>query len=243
MLIDMNTEILKELGLTSTEIKVYIGLLRLGPSLASKIGEKADVERAVTYHVLAKLIKKGVVGYVIKENRKYFSATDPEKLLDLLKEKEESIKDIIPQLKALKEPQMEEPIVEVYKGKEGLKTALNDVLDEGKDYFIIGYTAAATRLVKHWFAHWHRRRIKLKIKRNILFPDYMKNEDVTRYSLTRGKFLPKGYATSASTIIYGKDKVLVFLPTKEDFTGIIIKSKEVWESYKSTFDVLWGSTK
>lgn len=62
----MNTEILKEIGMTETEIKVYIALLEQGESLASKISLKAGVERAVTYHILEKLIKKGIVSYVIK---------------------------------------------------------------------------------------------------------------------------------------------------------------------------------
>ena len=48
----MNTDILKEIGLTDTEIKVYIALLEQGESLASKISGKAEVERAVTYHIL-----------------------------------------------------------------------------------------------------------------------------------------------------------------------------------------------
>ena len=48
----MNVEILKEIGLTETEVKIYIKLLELGPSLASGISKKANVERAVTYHIL-----------------------------------------------------------------------------------------------------------------------------------------------------------------------------------------------
>jgi len=239
----MNIEILKQVGLTNTEIKIYLALFELGPSLASKIAGKASVERAVTYHILENLIKKGIVGYVIKENRKYFSSTNPEKLLDLLKEKEIAVKEIIPELKRLRLPLKEEPSIEVYKGKEGLKTVLNDVLDEKKDYLIIGYTGAAERLVKYWFAHWQRRRVKLRIKRKVLFPFLMKGQESLKYPLTQSKFLPKNYSTPASTLIYGTDKILIFLPIQEDFTGIVIKSKEVWNSYKNTFDILWKMSK
>src|SRR3989344_5764194 len=98
----MNTEILKELRLSNTEIKVYITLLELGPSLASKLSQKSKVERAVTYHILEKLIRKGLVSYVVRENRKYFSAAEPEKLKDLIKEKEASLNELIPELMKLK---------------------------------------------------------------------------------------------------------------------------------------------
>src|SRR3989344_1841487 len=235
----MNIEIIKELGLTNTEIKVYLALFKIGLSLASKISKEAQTERAVTYHILHKLISKGIVSYVIKENRKYFSATDPEKLLDILKNKEEAVRELIPQLKALKLPIKEEPIIEVYKGIEGLKTVLNDILDERKDYYMIGYTGEASKRGKYWFTHWMRRRIKMKIKRNILFPDDWKGKKETMFPLTKKRFLPKGYVTPVSTFMYGIDKVLIFLPTEDDFTGIIIKSKEVWKAYRNTFDILW----
>lgn len=239
----MNIEVLKQVGLTNTEIKVYLALTELGLSLASKTASKAGIDRAVTYHVIENLIKKGLVNYVIKENRKYFNTTEPEKILDLLKEKEEAVKELIPELRKLRKPLEEKPIIEIYQGKEGLKTVLNDVLDQRKNYFIIGYTGAALKLTKYWFPHWHKRRIKLKIKRFILFPYEMKGKEVTKYPLTEAKFLPQNYKTPVSTFIYGKDKVLIFLPIENDFTGIVIKSKEVWESYKNTFNILWNISK
>jgi sugar-specific transcriptional regulator TrmB len=192
---------------------------------------------------LYKLIHKGIVGYVIKENRRYFSAADPEKLLDVLKEKEEAVKELIPQLRSFKTSVKQEPTIEVYKGIEGLKTSLNDILDEGKDYYIIGYTGEAAKRTKHWFPHWTRRRIRAKLRRHILFPHNFREKKETLLPLTRKRFLPKGYVTPVSTFMYGRDKVLIFLPTKEDFTGIIIKSKEVWEAYRNTFDILWNISK
>jgi len=239
----MNTDVLKEVGFTNTEIKIYLALFELGSSLASKIGKKAKVERAVTYHILEKLIKKGIVNYVIRENRKYFSAAGPEKLLDILKEKEESIKEIIPYLKGIKQPFKDEPTIEVYKGLEGLKTVLDDVLDEGKDYFILGYTGEASKMGKHWFTHWMKRRIKMGITRTVLFPYEWRGRKETMLALTKKRFLPMGYITPVSTFVYGNDKVLIFLPTKEDFTGIIIKSREIWEAYKNTFNALWKIAK
>jgi len=236
-------EELKQLGLTNTEIKIYITLLELGPSLASAIAKKSLVNRAVTYHVLENLIKKGLVSYVIKENRKYFNAAEPKGLLAILKEKEETIKEIIPRLDALKKPPKERFIIEVFEGKEGFKTVMNDVLKEGKEYFILGFTGKGPEIAKYWYAHWQRRRIKKKILRKVLFPKSMKGTLFVKYPLTKAKFFPENYQTPASALIYGKDKVLIFLPLQKDFAGIRITNKKIFQSYKAYFNLLWEIAK
>jgi len=237
----MYEHVLLEMGFTKNEAKVYLALLQLGSTTTGALVRETGLHRVIIYDVLDSLIKKGFVSYVKRENWRYFHAADPDELLHLLEERERHVRKILPKLRSLKKPAVERVKVEVYRGKEGLKTVLNDVLGEGRDYFIIGYTGAARNLAKHWFAHWQKRRMKLKLKRTILFPHCMEGEDITKYPLTVRKFLPKGHFTPASTIIYGTDKVIIFLPFTNDFLGIIIKSREVWESYKSEFDVLWQS--
>src|SRR3989338_10227689 len=91
-------ETLMEIGLSREEIKVYLTMLNLGSNLASKISEETKINRSHIYQLLERLISKGFVGYVIKENRKYFSAVNPEKIIDIIKEKERKFKNIIPQL-------------------------------------------------------------------------------------------------------------------------------------------------
>lgn len=248
----MNHEILKTLGLTDAEINVYLALFNLGDSLASKIAKKAHVERSFTYHALESLIQKGLVGYVIKENRKYFHAVEPEKLLDFFKEKKEKMQeqeDTLSKLirslhltKATKTPFLN---VEVYRGVEGFKTVMNDLIKEKKNYFIIGYTAKSTTIAKYWYAHWNYKRVKMKIKRFLLIPKSMEKKTALKFPLTEVRHLPKKYTApaKASTIIYGTDKTLIFLPLLDDFAGIAIKNKEIHNSYKDFFDLMWKEAK
>lgn len=240
----MNTETLKELGLTSTEIKVYIKLLELGPSLASKISQKAKVERAVTYHILEKLIIKGIVSYVVKENRKYFSAAEPERLRDLLKEKEDLLNEIIPELIKLKKAEEQPLSIEVFRGKEGFKTVMEDLIRDKKPYYIIGYTGKAPEIAKFWYIHWNKRRTKNKIRRYLLIHKGKDNLEALKYPLTKIKILPEEviHEPKTSTIIYDKDKILLFLPL-EEFAGIRIKNKEIHNSYKEYFNIIWKKSK
>ena len=86
----MDKTILKQIGLTDHEITIYLTALELGESLASKISEKIRMNRTHVYDILEGLISKGLVSYVIKSNKRYFSATDPHRLVELVKEKEKS---------------------------------------------------------------------------------------------------------------------------------------------------------
>src|SRR3989344_8865095 len=106
--------ILEEFGLTEKEAKLYLALLELGQSTSSDLIKKLDYYSKTVYELLEKLMKKGLVSYVIKSNIKYFEAVNPEKFLDMLKEEEDNIKEkenklkeILPKLKKLKETSKE----------------------------------------------------------------------------------------------------------------------------------------
>ena len=82
------------------------------------------------YDVLNSLLKKGVVAYVIKNGKKSFRAADPEKMIDYLNTQEKDLEEtkniitsILPQLKPVK-IDAQKPVIEIYEGKEGMKTIL-----------------------------------------------------------------------------------------------------------------------
>ena len=87
-----NTEILKDLGLIDNEIKVYMHILKNKQCLASEISKATNLNRSHTYDIIKNLIEKSIISYVVKENRKYFQATNPEQLNALLKDKQENLK-------------------------------------------------------------------------------------------------------------------------------------------------------
>src|SRR3989338_9820948 len=92
---------LEELGLTKTESKVYLCLLRKGSIPIGSITKDTGIHRRTIYDIIERLIEKGLVNYILNNDIKYFEAIDPERLLDILKEKEEKIKSILGELKIL----------------------------------------------------------------------------------------------------------------------------------------------
>ena len=91
-------EALQEIGLSKTESKVYLALLELGSALAGKITKKSGINRTNVYDALERLIEKGLVTYIIQANRKVFEPVDPNKLQEILKEKQDKLDSLMPEL-------------------------------------------------------------------------------------------------------------------------------------------------
>jgi len=87
----MDTEVLMQLGLNESDVKVYFALLELESSSVGKIYEKAGVADSKIYVILEKLKGKGLVSFVVKNNVKHFQASDPKNLLRLISEKEREL--------------------------------------------------------------------------------------------------------------------------------------------------------
>jgi HTH-type transcriptional regulator, sugar sensing transcriptional regulator len=113
---------LKEVGLTDNESKVYLALLDLGPSLAGGISRKIGMHRRTVYDTTEMLIKKGLIGYILKNNRRYFEASNPNRILEILNEKQDLIGPIVSGLMEKFKGSKEKQETNFYKGKEGLKT-------------------------------------------------------------------------------------------------------------------------
>lgn len=235
-------ETLKETGLTNEEIKIYLAMLKLGSSLASKISEETRINRSHVYQLLERLISKGFVSYVIKENRKYFHAVNPEKIIDILKEKEQKLQAILPTLLGLTSFQKEKPVVEILEGKEGIKTVLNDILRVKNEWLAFGSSGKGPAILPYFSEQWEKEREKRKISlRGILDSSksgLLRGKALSKLKFTRIKHTLEEYANPSSTWIYG-DRLVFVIWSKEHPFAIRIISKEITGNFTSHFEVLW----
>ena len=240
----MHTEILQELGLTKNEVKVYIALLELGSTPAGPLIKRVGMHRAQVYALLDLLLDKGIISYVLKFNRKYFEAHDPERLLEYveskkkdLEQKELELKKLLPELKLKKQLTVEQEGT-IYKGKRGIKTILEDVLHKKKDWLVFGAGGKFKELFPWYFEHHHTKRTKLKIPLRIIFSDNLRSQ---RKSLpfAQIRFLPSTYINPATTYIYNNTvAIIIWDPTPQAF---VIRSEQVAKSYRNFFELLWKS--
>lgn len=230
---------LHEAGLTENESKVYTALLELGPSHAGIISRKTGLHRRVVYDTIERLIQKGLIGYILKNNKKLFQASNPEKLMDELKEKEKSIMEILPEMLNLFQQTKEKEETNFYKGKNGLKTVFEDQIQTKKEIKIIGASPLAYEILQFYFKWFDKRRVENKIKTKIIFN---KNEKKLKIPLSEIRHLPEKYSSPLAINIYG-DKVAIILWSKENPLAIVIKNKEISEGYNKYFELMWKSSK
>lgn len=226
---------LSEIGLSEGEIKVYLSLLKLGSVPVSQIKEETKLHRTTIYDFIEKLLNKGLVNYVIKNNVKFYKATHPNKLLEFVEEKEKNVKEILPQLKELAEFKKEELKVEVYKGVEGFKTVLNDILRAGKDIVAFGVEETKFKenfpvLIEQYFKKEEERGIAERL---------IASEDtkfIFKKKTTNYRFIPKEYFNPTPTMVYD-DKIVIIIWAP--LTVIVIENSELADSYKKSFEMLW----
>ncbi len=235
-------EILKDLGLSEKEVKVYLTLLSLGQSTVNAIAKSSNLNRVTCYDVLKYLQEKGLVSYVIKSGVRYFEAAEPQKLLGDLQEKEQKLKTILSELEALKQLVKEKPTIELYEGLAGLKTVVEDVLKEEKESWFIADPNFMDAL-QFYFPHFIKKKRKLGIFSKVITLDCKRMRTYQKKSSRKFidlRFINKRLPTTK--IIYG-NKMATLTFEKENSIGVIIENKQIADTERILFNLLWKQAK
>lgn len=231
---------LAEIGFEEQEAEVYIALLKKGQSLANEISKETGINRSSVYNILEKLIRKGIVSFVVKNNIKYFSATEPKNLMKILKEKEAVLEKILPELKNIKNETKEDIMAEVYEGRRGGTTILKDIINTGEDYIGIGGEEQFEKVFAFYSIQYVKEIQKKNIKERLLVTNGAKINRLGKTS--RIRYLPKQFfIPNTSTIVYGNK--VGFVIYKKPFYVVLIHSEALADSYRTFFNALWNMAK
>ncbi|MEA3413931.1 MAG: helix-turn-helix domain-containing protein [Nanoarchaeota archaeon] len=233
----------KELGLTNNEIKIYLILLENGAMNPSIISQKLSLHRGYIYDALNRMQEKGVVSFVLKENKKYFQAVNPDNLVELLKLKLNSFKKIVPKLKELSKLNKEETKVDLYKGKRVYRDLLKDIINSLKkisEIFLLNIDEEIlNKKVEPIYLEQYLNLINTKkIKEKIIIK---KGNKKLKKSNLQYKILDEKYMGKTAQVIYG-NKVALFI-LGNPYYLIIIDNKEIAETYRKQFSLLWKIAK
>lgn len=136
---------LQKIGLSDKEARVYLATLELGQATIANIATQSGIKRVTTYPVLQSLIDKGLCSTYNKDKKVYFIAESPETVLSVLhiqkkqiEEREQLIKGVMPQLKAIYNRQEDKPTVRFFEGMEGLRSMiLEQQKSTDKEQFLV----------------------------------------------------------------------------------------------------------
>lgn len=229
---------LKFLGLTKIEAKIYLVLLKLGMSKAGQISKEIQINRTTTYDSLRRLLDKGLVSYVVQANTKVYEATNPEIILELVKEKEKEAKSIIPQLKEIYKRPKRKKDVTLYYGYKGVKSVFQDILREGKEILVLDDEGGFSSKMPYYAPHYIREIEKKKIPIKHIVREGVK---INSTKTTKVRHISKKTKSFSAMDIYG-DKVAIIIWT-EPPEAVIIKNKTAADSFRSYFEELWKNSK
>ncbi|MBL7051015.1 helix-turn-helix domain-containing protein [Candidatus Woesearchaeota archaeon] len=239
----MNEDILEEIGLSPNEAKIYTALLGIGLNTVSFISNKCKLHRANVYDSLKKLTGKGLVAYVQRDNTTLYEATNPQALLRIIKEKENKVKGILPQLMMSKKLAQSRGEAHIFEGVQSFMNLLYGMLKYKEEFIAYGIPPIAPEVVKTQIPHFHKERIAQKIAMRHIY-NHDAKERITflnKMALTSAKYLPERFDSQVSTVVCGEE-VFLTLWTKP-LLNIQIKNKNVAESYKRYFSLLWEAAK
>lgn len=232
---------LREYGLSENEIRVYLTLIRLGESSVQKVAKNASLPRTTCYHLLESLEQKGLVGFVIKESRRYFSPAQPSSLIQNLEEKKKIIEEVIPELDALSESIKEKPKVTIFEGIRGVRAVLKDVLKEKKTIYHYGDIVSIQKVFAHVFPQYISERVKKRIPIKIICKKEETHEELIKSSKKEFRefaFIPENFHFDSSVFIYA-NKVAIFNIKEEPYFAVVIDNHNFYNTQKNFFELLW----
>ncbi|MDP2736762.1 MAG: helix-turn-helix domain-containing protein [bacterium] len=240
--------ILKQLGLSEKEIKVYLALLKNGPASVRSLATVSQVNRGTTYDILKSLKELGLVSYYHKDTKQFFAAEDPsalnravEQKLDKLGEVKKNLADVIPELKSLFEQAGDKPVVKYYEGFSGVKTVLADVLETSqtsteKLYYVFS-SSAIRDYVYRAFPSFTKERIKRQVKVKVIAIGHTG----TLADLSERKSLTVNEGSPTYILIYPGKVAMISVNSNEQPLGLIIEDTALSQTQLQLFNFIWSS--
>ncbi len=140
----MNTEILTKAGLSNTQAKAYIALIKNGSLSAPELSKLIEEKRTNCYMILDKLVELGLAERKGSPKKYRYVPTNPTSVNRLVEgkraeviETEQQIKNAMPQLLSYFYTYSNQPGIRYFEGRNGILQMYEDQLKVKKDIYFI----------------------------------------------------------------------------------------------------------
>ena len=236
----MLTSILQNIGLTQKEAKIYLAALEVGSSPVSKIAAKAKINRVTTYSIIEKLISKGMFNFMTRNKIKFYTATDPEILVNEYKRRSNDLLKVLPDLKRL-HGDSSHPQIRYFEGLDGIKAIYADTLNSKTEILNYCNSKEIRNLWPGYDEEYVKERVKHRIHLRGIAPDDeygFKVKNLDPESNREIRLIAKEQYNFTNEInIYGNKVAIVSF--KDELIGMIIESHEIANTQRAIFNMVW----
>lgn len=238
---------LQQYGLTPEQIAVYLFLIRHGDETPFNISKGTQVPRTTVYRILEDLRNMGIVTIFKRNNIAHYTAENPRRLLERLKEKEGALTEAIPALDSLFKNAGNIPHAKLYVGQNGARIGL-DILYEYfekkglKQMFTYSHSELSDHLPKY-LSTKIKHREKLKIQLKLIAPDAARKSNHQHYQSNEWRevrFLPEEFPFEGSMIMGGSMAVCFSLKDNQLHT-IVLESESIVKMFTQFFLYTWST--
>lgn len=230
----VKTEILETLLPSKNDAKVCGALLNFGEQNVGELGRATGIHRRNIHDSLNRLIERGFVSKITKNNVQFFRISDAENIIDRLEIKKAEIEEAIPEIMKTKD-RSEEPEIQFWTGPNAFKYMLEDELKTKDKIYVISATHFEEKIWDYYEKNYYKvLRGENKLKILFVQKDKEIGKKAEKYRWVEARYLPDTYQSEVGFELY-RDNVCLILPN----IIIRIKSKEIKGRMKTFFDLLW----
>jgi len=234
-------EQLKELGLTKSEIRIYVYLLEEGLSTPPQIANGTGIARTNCYNILVKLKNEGLIEEQEKGKRKAYIASDPEALLRRVQKRKEAVERLLPDLRALHKIQKNKPKIRFYDGFEQVKEIYWQAT-ETDTLLALGSTKHLTDKDPEFFRAFERALSKNKVFLDDLITSQsevvgtQETKQILK-GLYNFNLLPEKYGDFPSDILIWNNNI-AFITLAEPIFGTVITNPILAQTFRYIFEMV-----
>ncbi len=235
--------LLKSLNLSTAQAAVYLAALELGQATIQGLSKKSGVPRASIYMFINELRERQFMTETKKGKRNLFSATGPERLVDIEQTRLHELKSVIPELSAIANIARIKPRVTFFEGIEGLKHVYPDVLTAKTD--IIGFADFNTGPNVMGESYYTEYLMPARVKKGILFRAIVRDTPEARKfakmrdnrDLRETKFLPGDNVPTEMNVYDNKIVLFSFNRTKP--FAVMIEDEALARTQRLLWQAAW----